>query len=353
MAIKAWLAATCLTVISASAWSAQVIQPEVLNALQQAQAQQQQGQTAAAKQLLERLQLKAKSAEQALVWRSLAYLSWSEQDYAATLDYLQQALQSGQLTAAQASEDRQNFVELALAQGRYQAALAQLALLPVTPQRQLLEIQALQALGKTQAVRQLAQQLSAENLALDSLQSLLAAALKQEDYTVAAIWQRQLLLQAPENTAHWRQLAVIQQRAEDWLGAFSTLHAAYLKQLPLTAEDWQRMVELAQVSGQPWQAARLLQELLARQQVPSTQASQTQLARLYWQAKERELALRLFRELAETYQQAEDWLAVAQLALQVDQLELGQQALVKAKQQGAEAAAIAQLERWLKPQVTP
>ena len=344
--MKKWLMAFALCSVSTLSL-AQTIRPEVLTALQSAQAQQQAGNLTAAKQQLARLSLTAGSLEQALVWRSQAYLSWAEEDYSAAVSYFAKALDSKKLTAQQQQEDTQNLVDLALASQQYQIALNRLQQLPVNQARTLQKLQALQALGNTQQVKQVAEQLQVKNLTVVQLESLLAADLTNKNYLTAGIWLQQLLVLESDNSQYWQQLAAVQQLAGKPQQAFATLHAAYIKQVDLDAAEWQRMLDLARASDQPWQAAQLLEDLLQKQILTNSEENQLLLAQLYWQAKDRPAAINAYQQLLKNHNHADYWLALAQLHLQQSQLDEGHKALQQAKQLSADPQQVSALALWL------
>ena len=107
------------------------------------------------------------------------------------------------------------------------------------------------------------------------------------------------------------------------------------------------MLALATAAGQPWQGARLLQQLMDDGKLPNDKKQQETLAQLYWQARERGKAIELYQQLAERDNKAEHWLILAQLAMQQQNWTLSGQALDSAQRAGASRKQVQSWRDWL------
>ena len=67
---------------------------------------------------------------------------------------------------------------------------------------------------------------------------------------------------------------------------------------------------------QPWQGAKLLAGMLEQGLLPRTAAREERLGQLWWQARERQQAATVFRQLAPRSGSARHWLSLAQLELE-------------------------------------
>ena len=102
-----------------SAQAAQSIDPSVFKALERAQSAQEKGDYGAAHRALKQAEAKPGSAEEALLWRSRAYLAWAEGNNRQALELLDKAIASGKLDEAILPNERLNLAKLNLIERRY------------------------------------------------------------------------------------------------------------------------------------------------------------------------------------------------------------------------------------------
>lgn len=345
--MKRWL--VLLGCLYCGLLSAQTVDPEVLRALQQAQAAQAKGEHARGLQTLEALKPEKSSFAEALVLRNKAYLAWQAGQEQKAASYLQQALQTGQLSAEERQEDGLNLGKLYLQLKQPAQALAALKGQPQSSEVLQLSIQAWQMQGRYDQALPLAERYLAgqQSIANEWLQFMVAAHANLKQYSQAARWQQRILKREPDSFAHWKQLSGLQQAAGESAAAFATLRTAYAKGLQMQAQDLQQMLAMATAAQQPWQGARLLQQLVAAGKLPNDAQQQETLAQLYWQARERSKAIELYRQLAERGNKAEHWLILAQLAMQQQDWTLSAQALDAAQRAGASRRRVQSWRDWL------
>ncbi|MEX6503477.1 tetratricopeptide repeat protein [Pseudomonas zhanjiangensis] len=328
----------------------QSVEPAVFRALNSAQSAQQQGDYAAARRALDAVQAVPGSLEQALLWRSRGYLAWAEGHNAKAIDWLEQAVASGQLDAELVANEQLNLARLNLLERRYARVVALLAPQQASADEERLQmlVQAYQGLGQPARALPLAERyVRAQPQAADSwLQFLVAVNADLKRYPVAERWQRQLLARQPDRTQGWRQLAVLQQLGGDHGKALATLRAAYRKGLRFNARELDNLVLLAGGARQPWQGAKLLAGMLEQGLLPRTAARDERLGQLWWQARERAQAAAIFRELAGRSGRAQHWLNLAQLELEQAHWQAGLQALAKAERAGAERRRVRAWRQW-------
>lgn len=329
--------------------SAQTVDPAVLRALQQAQAAQARGDSAQGLQLLEALKPEKNSFAETLVLRNKAYLAWQTGQTRQAAGYLQQVMDGGQLSAEERQEDALSLGKLYVQLQQPAKALAALKGLPQNGEVLQLGIQAWQMQGRYDKALPLAERYLAgqAEISTEWLQFMVAAHANLKQYEKAARWQQRLLKRNPDNFAYWKQLAGLQQAAGKSAQAFATMRTAYSKDLNMTAADLQQMLALATAAGQPWQGARLLQQLMDDGKLPNDKKQQETLAQLYWQARERGKAIELYQQLAERDNKAEHWLILAQLAMQQQNWTLSGQALDSAQRAGASRKQVQSWRDWL------
>lgn len=334
---------------AASVQAAQVVNPAVFMALERAQSAQQKGDYAAARKVLQQVEAKAGSAEEALVWRSRAYLAWAEGDNKQALQLLEKAVASGKLDEALVPNERLNLAKLNLVQERY-AKVVELLGSPAQASEEVLQmlVQAYQGLGQHAKALPLAERyVQANPNAGDTwLQFLVGANAELKRYEAAERWQRRLLLRHPDQTKTWRQLAGLQQMAGDEDKALATLRAAHAKGLSFSESELDNLVLLASAAGQPWQGAKLLEGMLESRLLATNATRRERLGMLWWQARERSSASRIYRDLASQSGSAKLWLHVAQLELEQAHWQAGLDALKQAERAGAERRQVRSWREW-------
>jgi tetratricopeptide (TPR) repeat protein len=334
----------------------QSVEPGVFRALNAAQEAQQQGDYAAARRALDAAKAKPDSLEQALLWRSRGYLAWAEGQNAKAIELLDKALSSGKLDAELQAGEQLNLARLNLVERRYARVVSLLAPQQATAGEEVLQmlVQAYQGLGQPAKALPLAERYVQGNpQAADSwLQFLVAVNADLKRYAAAERWQRQLLGRQPDRAQGWRQLAALQQLSGSHDKALATLRAAHSKGLRFNESELDNLVLLAGAAEQPWQGAKLLSGMLEQGLLPRTAAREERLALLWWQARERAVAARIYRELAGRSGSAKHWLNLAQLELEQARWQAGLDALAKAERAGAERSKVRAWRNWAESELS-
>ncbi len=332
-----------------SAQAAQSIDPSVFKALERAQSAQEKGDYGAAHRALKQAEAKPGSAEEALLWRSRAYLAWAEGNNRQALDLLDKAIASGKLDESILPNERLNLAKLNLVERRY-AKVVSLLGSPANAGEEVLQmlVQAYQGLGQHAKALPLAERyVQANPNAADTwLQFLVAGNAELKRYETAERWQSRLLARHPNQAKSWRQLAGLQQMAGDEDKALATLRAAHAKGLRFSEAELDNLVLLAGAAGQPWQGAKLLQGMLESRLLASDAKRRERLGMLWWQARERSEAAQIYRDLAAQSGSAKFWLNVAQLELEQAHWQAGLDALKQAERAGAERRKVRSWREW-------
>lgn len=339
----------------ASAQAAQSIDPLVFRALERAQTAQEKGDYSSARQALAQAKAKPDSLEQTLLWRSQAYLAWAEGNNKQALELLEKAVASGKLDEQLIVGERLNLARLNLLQGRYAKVVSLLGSADQGNEEVLqMLVQAYQGLGQHAKALPLAERfMKANPNAADSwLQFLVAVNAELKRYEAAERWQRQLLLRHPDQAKGWRQLAGLQQLAGAEDKALATLRAAHAKGVVFSESELDNLVLLASAADQPWQGAKLLQGMLESGLLATNATRRERLAMLWWQARERAPAARIYRELAEQSGAAKLWLNVAQLELEQAHWQAGLEALKQAERAGAERGKVRAWREWAESELS-
>jgi len=332
-----------------SAQAAQSVDPSVFKALERAQSAQEKGDYGAAHRALKQAEAKPGSAEEALLWRSRAYLAWAEGNNRQALELLDKAIASGKLDESILPNERLNLAKLNLVERRY-AKVVSLLGSPANASEEVLQmlVQAYQGLGQHAKALPLAERYvqSNPNAADTWLQFLVAGNAELKRYETAERWQSRLLVRHPNQAKSWRQLAGLQQMAGDEDKALATLRAAHAKGLRFSEAELDNLVLLASAAGQPWQGAKLLQGMLESRLLASDAKRRERLGMLWWQARERSEAAQIYRDLAAQSGSAKFWLNVAQLELEQAHWQAGLDALKQAERAGAERRKVRSWREW-------
>ena len=347
------LLALCVCALSAQALAAQSIAPDVFRALQTSQAAQQAGKFAEAEQALRAVKTKPNSLEQALIWRSQGYLAWAQGHPKSAITVLTQAFKSGQLTAEQITEDRLNLAKLNFSAKNYNQALQYLQKATQTNEVLEMQIEAWQGLGRLDKALPLAERyLKGKSTINDNwLQFMVGANAQLKRYKEAEQWQKRILQRSPDKINAWKQLAALQQMANQHSKALATLRTAYAKGISFTQSDLDSLIALASASDQPWQAARLLEGMLKSGLMNSSQSTQERLAQLHWQARDYPSAAKQYTQLAQQTGKGQHWLSLAQLEIQQGHWNAGLQALNSAEKAGANSQQVQNWRDWAQSRI--
>lgn len=342
------LLTVCICALTTQAVSAQSIEPQVFRALQTAQKAQEAGQFAQANQVLRAVKAKDGSLEQALVWRSHGYLVWAQGHSTHAIELLGKAFRSGHLTAEQLSEDRLNLAKLNFSVKNYSQTLKYLDGVTSTDEVLEMRIQAWQGAGRLDKALPLAEQYLKGKSAISEswLQFMVGANAELKRYKEAEHWQKRILKRDSNQLNTWKQLAALQQMDGQHSKALATLRTAYAKGINFKASDLDDLITLASASGQPWQAARLLEGMLKHNLLPSSTATQERLAQLHWQAREYKPAAEQYARLAKQTGSGLHWFSLAQLEIQQGHWQAGLQALSAAEKAGANQQQVNAWRDW-------
>lgn len=302
----------------------QAINPAVFQALTVAQKAQQSGDLSKARTALSQAldSVEAGSLELALIQQRLGYVAIAAQQNGQAIDWLRRALAHDKLDAPTARQDQLNLAQLLAVEGQYGEAArllerAQAGGALSLEQKQLLVQCYSQAQEYTKAIPLAEQVVRADPAAADVWYQLLVGMnYQQQRYDSAAQWQKVLLKRAPQNREHWRQLAGLQSQAGKQTAAAGTLRLAHEAGLGLTQTDLDNLIAMQVNAGAPWQAARLLEELMAQKLLPVDAARQERLAQLWTLARDRTRAREAWAAVASGSGRADHWLRLAGIQLE-------------------------------------
>lgn len=313
-----------LLLAPALATAQQAIKPAVFMALSAAQKAQQSGELGKARSTLDKAinDAEAGSLELALIQQRLGYVAIAAKQNRQAIDWLRKALAHNKLDATVTRQDQLNLAQLLAAEGQYRDAARLLESVQAggaltLEQKQLLVQCYSQAQEYTKAIPLAEQVVRANPAAADVWYQLLVGMnYQQQRYDSAAQWQKVLLKRAPQSREHWRQLAGLQSQAGKQTAAAGTLRLAHEAGLGLTQGDLDNLIAMQVNAGAPWQAARLLEELMAQKLLPVDASRQERLAQLWTLARDRTRAREAWAAVANGSGRADHWLRLAGIQLE-------------------------------------
>ncbi|SDS98438.1 Tetratricopeptide repeat-containing protein [Halopseudomonas xinjiangensis] len=342
-----------LVVCCGAVQAQQQISRPVFEAIAEAQRLQQAGSQAEARARLEAIRqgLREGSLELALVHQRLGYLAIEQDRPSEAIKWLRLGLNSGALGDQAAAQDRRNLAQLLIGAGQHAEAVRLLEQEQQrgelsTPRKRLL-VQAYSELEQYDKAIPLAEQVVAADPQADTVWYRLLAGMNHrlERYRQAERWLKVLVRRQPNQSEHWRQLAGMQSLDERQVEAAATLRLAHEGGISLSDQDLHNLVAVHVQAGAPWQAARLLQALLAENLLRPSAERQRLLAQLWSQARDRERAEAAWSALAGKSGASSDWLQLARLQLEKQQWSALLGTLERAEA-GASAEQLATIRQW-------
>ena len=162
------------------------------------------------------------------------------------------------------------------------------------------------------------------------LQLLTAVYFELEQYANAAKVLMRLQAGWPSKSAYWQQLASVYLLQKNQAAALAVLRLAFTQKVLQKEATVKSLVQLAVSQGVPEHAARLLEQAIAAELVPSNAETFEMLAIAYVAAKERSRAIEAYQRLSKLSDNGEAWVAISTIHVELGQWQQAEQALQKA-----------------------
>lgn len=160
---------------------------------------------------------------------------------------------------------------------------------------------------------------AAENPSDDLLKQLLFVYYHSRHYDSAQRVQTRWLARYPNDLAGWRQLAAIHLKQQQPARAADALALAYGQSLPLQQDDILRLAALYQQTGNPYAAARVLENALQNGGVTASASHWDTLFRYWLQAREKAQAIAALQQALALQPDIDRYLHLAQLQMEAEQ----------------------------------
>jgi len=152
------------------------------------------------------------------------------------------------------------------------------------------------------------------------IQLLLALRLEREEYKLAIPLLKRLIVLSPQKKNYWIQLSAINRQIENYDDSLAALEIAHTAGLLNQPSELQQLADLESYVGVPYRAAKMLDQAMAKNEVPAEQKVYEKLADSWIAAREYNKAMvplqkaaelspngDLFVRLGQVYVQRQDW----------------------------------------------
>lgn len=272
------------------------------------------------------------------IWSGIEY---SEGDYAAARQHLQQAINAGGFSEREISQARYQIAQIYMAEENWQQGAAALeewfrtAAEPNSSAYYLLAAAYYQmedldaALEPAKKAVELAAQPQPSWIEL-----LLALYLTRENYDAALPLLEQLIAMEPQEKNHWLRLSSLYQQQEEYAQALAAMQIAYNAGFLEQGSEYERLSDMLRFNDIPYRAARVLQQAMEEDQVESDSETYEKLANAWIQARDFDEAIPPLTRAAELSDNGDLFMRLGQVQIQREQWQEAANALQQALQKG-------------------
>ena len=272
------------------------------------------------------------------IWSGIEY---SEGDYAAAREHLQQAIAAGGFSEREISQAKYQIAQIYMAEENWQQGAAALEewfrtaaepnssayYLLAAAYYQMEDLEA--ALEPAKKAVELAAQPQPSWIEL-----LLALYLTRENYDAALPLLERLIAMEPQEKNHWLRLSSLYQQQEEYAQALAALQIAYNAGFLEQDSEYQRLSDMLRFNDIPYRAARVLQQAMEEDQVESDSETYEKLANAWIQARDFEEAIPPLTRAAELADSGDLFMRLGQVQIQREQWQEAANALQQAMQKG-------------------
>lgn len=297
---------------------------------------------ASARQVLSEINLERLSPyERSRVEQIWSGIEYSEGDYAAAREHLQQAVNAGGFNEREVSQAKYQIAQIYMAEENWEQGAAALeewfrtAAEPNSSAYYLLAAAYYQmedldaALEPARKAVELAAQPQPSWIEL-----LLALYLTRENYDAALPLLERLIAMEPQEKNHWLRLSSLYQQQEEYAQALAALQIAYNAGFLEQDSEYQRLSDMLRFNDIPYRAARVLQQAMEEDKVATDSETYEKLANAWIQARDFEEAIPPLTRAAELADSGDLFMRLGQVQIQREQWQEAANALQQALQKG-------------------
>lgn len=272
------------------------------------------------------------------IWSGIEY---SEGNYAAARQHLQQAINSGGLSEHEVSQTKFQIAQIYIAEEKWAQGVAALKeWFRVTPEPNsaayyLLAVAYYQMedLNAALAPAKKAVELSDDPQA-SWIELLLALYLTRENYDAALPLVERLVVMEPKKKDHWMRLASLYQQREEYAKALAAIQIAYNAGYFDQPSEYERLSGMLRFNDIPYRAARVLQQALKEEKVKAESDTYEKLADAWVQARDFDEAIPPLTRAAELSKNGDLFMRLGQVQIQRKQWSEAIDALKEALKKG-------------------
>lgn len=279
--------------------------------------------------------------ERSRVEQIFSGIEYSEGNYSAAREHLQQAINAGGFSDREVSQAKYQIAQIYMAEEQWEEGAAALqewfrtAAEPNSSAYYLLAAAYYQMEDLDAALEpaKKAVELSA-NPQPSWIELLLALYLTRENYDAALPLLERLIAMEPQEKNHWLRLSSLYQQQEEYANALAAMQIAYNAGFLQQDSEYQRLSDMLRFNDIPYRAARVLGEAMENGDVKTDSNTYEKLANAWIQARDFDEAIPPLTRAAELSNNGNLFVRLGQVQIQQEAWEEAADALGEAMQKG-------------------
>jgi tetratricopeptide (TPR) repeat protein len=272
------------------------------------------------------------------IWSGIEY---SEGDYGAAREHLQQAINAGGFSEREVSQAKYQIAQIYMAEENWQqgaAALQEWFRTAPSPNSSAYYLLAaayyqMEDLDAALEPAKKAVELSAEPQP-SWIELLLALYLTRENYDAALPLLERLIAMEPQEKNHWLRLASLYQQQEEYAQALAAMQIAYNAGYLEQDSEYQRLSDMLRFNDIPYRAARVLKTAMDDEKVEADSETYEKLANAWIQARDFDEAIPPLTRAAELADNGDLFMRLGQVQIQREEWQEAADALQEAIEKG-------------------
>ncbi|HET6628858.1 MAG TPA: tetratricopeptide repeat protein [Woeseiaceae bacterium] len=272
------------------------------------------------------------------IWSGIEY---SEGNYAAAREHLQQAINAGGFSDREISQAKYQIAQIYMAEEKWEQGAAALEeWFRSTPQPNASAYYLLAAAYYQMEDLEAALEPAKKAVEMSDdpqaswIELLLALYLTRENYDAALPLMERLLLMEPQEKTHWLRLSSLYQTQEQYAEALAALQIAYNAGFLEQPSEYQRLSDMLRFNDIPYRAARVLKRALENENVEADSETYEKLANAWIQARDFDEAIPPLTRAAELSDNGDLFMRLGQVQIQREQWQEAVDALQEALNKG-------------------
>lgn len=272
------------------------------------------------------------------IWSGIEY---SEGNYGAARQHLQQAINAGGFNQREVSQAKYQIAQIFMAEENWRdgaAALEEWFRTAPEPNAAAYYLLAAAYYQMEDLDRALVPAKKAVEIAAKPqpswIELLLALHLTREEYDEAVPLLERLIAMEPEKKTHWLRLSSLYQQQEEYGPALAALQVAYNSGFFTQESEYLRLSDMLRFNEIPFRAARVLEQAIEDGHVKPDSEVYERLANCWIQARDFDEAIPPLRRAAETSDNGELFVRLGQVHIQREQWSDAERAIGEAFEKG-------------------